>query len=121
MLYRHERELKLIYFSQQSIFHTEMAGIDETTKRKMIGVIRAVFPLAKIYLFGSQARGDFKERSDIDIAIDGGHALPRVDVGEVKDMLNASHIPYPIDVVDYWAVSKAMQKAIRKESILWND
>lgn len=98
-----------------------MSGIDETTKRKMIGVIRAVFPSARIYLFGSRARGDFKKRSDIDIAIDGGHSLPRVVVGEVKDMLNASHIPYSIDVVDYWAVSNAMRRVIKKERILWND
>ncbi|MGH1468880.1 MAG: nucleotidyltransferase family protein [Bdellovibrionales bacterium] len=31
--------------------------------------IKRMFPVEQILLFGSRARGDFKERSDIDIAI----------------------------------------------------
>lgn len=39
-------------------------------KEQIIKVIEIFFPEAKVYLFGSRARGDNSETFDIDIAID---------------------------------------------------
>ena len=88
-------------------------------KKKIIAVLSAPFPGAKIYLFGSRARGNHGERSDIDIAIDSGKELPQVDIGEARDMLAESNIPYKIDVVDLHGVPKDMREDILKEGILW--
>jgi len=98
-----------------------MNSIDLKTKQKIIGVAKAVIPEAKVYLFGSRARKTHQERSDIDIAFDAGKPLDRVDVGEIRDMLNASHIPYNIDVVDVHSVNEEMRKEIFEEGILWSD
>lgn len=35
--------------------------------------LAAQYGLRKVILFGSRARGDFKERSDIDLAVSGGN------------------------------------------------
>lgn len=96
-------------------------GIDERTKHIIIGVISTLFPQAKIYLYGSRARGTYKHGSDIDVAIDAGKKLERVDVGEARDMLNESNIPYKIEVVDFHNIPDQMQKNILKEGILWKD
>lgn len=39
---------------------------------KQIRDLAAQYDLCKVILFGSRARGDFKERSDIDLAVSGG-------------------------------------------------
>ena len=45
----------------------------------------------KVILFGSRARGDNKERSDIDLAIEGGNsALFAVEADEIKTTLATS-------------------------------
>lgn len=96
-------------------------GIDEKTKRKIIAIIRAVLPGVKIYLFGSRATGHFRERSDIDIALDGSKKLDRLDVMEIKDMLEASNIMLHFDILDICAVDEKMKENILKHGIIWND
>jgi len=44
-------------------------GIDEKTKTKVIALISALIPKAKIYLFGSRATGKFSQWSDIDLEL----------------------------------------------------
>lgn len=46
-------------------------GLKKTVLDSMIRT-GAAYNLEKIILFGSRARGDYKERSDIDIAVYGG-------------------------------------------------
>jgi len=94
-------------------------AVDERAREIIIGVISVMIPQAKIYLFGSRARGDFKRYSDIDIALDAGVPLRNVDVDEVKSMLNESNIRQLIDVLDYHSVNSAMQESIMKEKIVW--
>jgi predicted nucleotidyltransferase len=93
--------------------------LDEKTQQKIIAVISALRPTAKIYLFGSRARGTNSERADIDIALDEGHPLPVCDVDEIKSMFRESNIMYKIDVVDFNQISDAMRNQILKERIIW--
>ena len=93
--------------------------LEEEFKQKIIAVLSALFPDAKIYLFGSRARGEHGRRSDIDIALDVGKKIERVDVGEARDMLSESNIPYQVDVVDLYGVSEKMRKNILAEGIVW--
>ncbi|QQR48876.1 nucleotidyltransferase domain-containing protein [bacterium] len=88
-------------------------------QKKIIAILSALFPDAKIYLFGSRARGTNQEFSDIDIALDAGKKLRRADVGEARDMLGESNIPYKIDLVDFQDISEAMRKFILQEGVLW--
>jgi uncharacterized protein len=95
-------------------------GIEEKNKEVITGILSVLFPKAKIYLFGSRARGVYGPHSDIDLAIDEGKAIePLRRVGEAREVLNALYIPYKIDVVDLHGVSKAMQENILHEGVLW--
>ena len=93
--------------------------LDEKIKQKIIAVISALIPEARIYLFGSRARGTNAERADIDIALDAGHPLPQRDVDEIGSMFRESNIMYKIDIVDFHQVSNAMRDEILKERIIW--
>jgi predicted nucleotidyltransferase len=95
-------------------------GIDEKTKLKIIGILGVLFPDAKVYLYGSRARGNYREWSDIDLALDAGQPLDFFDVCEAKNLFEASNIAYKVDVVDRLSVSKEMREDILKEGVLWN-
>jgi len=94
-------------------------SISEEDKNKIIRLITALQPDVKIYLFGSQATGTATRGSDVDIALDAGKKMVRVAVGEVRDVLNETNIPYKFDIVDFHGVSENMQKMILKYGILW--
>lgn len=96
-------------------------NIDEKTKQKIIGVIKAVLPNAQIYLFGSFATGLARLGSDIDIALDTGNKIKILDLAEIKDMLNASNIPQKFDVIDLNHINDEFKKQITKEMILWSN
>lgn len=68
----------------------------------------------KIILFGSRARGDFNERSDIDIAISGGNtAAFALDANE------SIHTLLMFDVVDLDGhISEELQKEIKRDGVM---
>jgi predicted nucleotidyltransferase len=94
-------------------------GIDEITKNKIVGILKVLFPEAKIYLYGSRARGDYSEFSDIDLAIDAGANKERLDVEEALAVLDGLRIIYKIDVIDLNYVSDEMRSKILKDGVLW--
>ncbi len=98
-----------------------MKNLDEKIKQKIVSVISVLIPEAKIYLFGSRARGTNSERADIDIALDAGKPLLPRDVDEVKSMFKESNIMYKIDVVDFHQISKLMRNEILRERVIWSN
>lgn len=72
------------------------------------------YQVEKVVLFGSRARGDYKERSDIDLAFSGGeHANFILDVDELTSTL----LQYDIVNLD-GAVQKELLESIQREGIL---
>lgn len=69
-------------------------------------------------LYGSRARGNFKNNSDIDIAVKGNVSEEdRIAILNNFDILN---IPYMLDIVFYERLEKTELKAsIDKEGILY--
>lgn len=93
--------------------------IPEDLKNKIIQLINIIFPDVPLYLFGSRARGDHHQWSDIDLALDGGKKLDEKNIHQISDILSALNIPYKIDIVDIYAVSSDLHKEIMKDRILW--
>jgi uncharacterized protein len=96
-------------------------GVEEEIKNKIIGILKTLFPHAKIYLYGSRARGSFRPYSDIDLAIDSGPEKKRLNLGEAHAVLDALSIPYKIDLADMNYVSDTLRARILEEGILWNN
>lgn len=96
-----------------------MRIIEEQDKAKIIKIIKMFFPEAKIYLFGSYARGDYKQSSDIDIAIDIGKKIPQLEKNQIRHMLEVLNTLQSIDIVDFHATPPKMQENIRQEGIEW--
>ncbi len=75
-------------------------------------------PEARIYLFGSRARGDHTVYSDIDIAIEDSSATLSKRLPLIRFRIEESKIPYKVDLID---LSKAsyLKKIVHKEGIRW--
>ena len=75
-------------------------GIKISDLNTIISVIKENNKIAKIILFGSRAIGNFKNGSDIDLAIFSDN-LSFDDFLEIKVNLEELLLPYIIDLVDY--------------------
>jgi predicted nucleotidyltransferase len=85
----------------------------------IIKVLLVLFPDAKVYLFGSRARGTHTERSDIDIAVDIGRKLTIEEWAMADGVLEGLNILQKIDVVDMWRASESMKQQITQDGIEW--
>jgi len=88
-------------------------------KKLMVELLTALFPDSKIYLFGSRARKDYKESSDIDIAIDIGRKMTIQELSRAKNVLEGLNIPEKIDVVDMQSIPENLKTIILTEGIIW--
>lgn len=94
--------------------------LDNAIKQKIIDLICVLIPTAKIYLYGSRARGTNRPNSDIDIALDAEKIIEWSKLDEVRTVLEATNIPYKIDVVDLKSASQSFANVILNEGILWH-
>ena len=88
-------------------------------KEIMIQLLTVLFPAATIYLFGSRARGDHTERSDIDVAIDLGRKMELKEIAKARGVIDGLNLAQKIDVVDMNSISIDMKGFILKEGVLW--
>ena len=79
-----------------------------------IRLLAEKYGIEKVILFGSRARGDYKERSDIDLAFTGGNGTGfSLDVDEETSTL------LMFDLVDLSeAVPPELLDSIRKEGVV---
>jgi len=93
----------------------------ESYKNIIVPIIEKHVPQAKIVLYGSRARRDDREGSDIDISLDNGTVIDEYVMSKVIGDLEESSLPIPFDIVDFRAVSDEMQGKIKKDGILWKE
>lgn len=95
--------------------------LDERDRSDIERFVARVLPVGNITLkiFGSRARGDLRNASDIDLAIVTSLPVGTTEMAELRDMLENSHIPFRVDVVDYASAPAALRKVIDIEGIAW--
>lgn len=95
-------------------------ALDSKYKNELIAIIHKHVPGCVIYLFGSRARKKHHVGSDIDLAIDAHQVLDSSVVGNIKEEIEESTIPYFVDVIDFNDVSADMKEEILKDGIIWS-
>lgn len=86
---------------------------------KIIKIIEIFYPHAKIYLFGSYARNEARNSSDIDIAINAGTKMVRAEKYKIINMIDALNLIQNVDVIDLNAVSEDFRTTIMKDAVAW--
>jgi predicted nucleotidyltransferase len=74
---------------------------------------------ARVYLFGSWARGEASRVSDIDVAILPEETLPSGLLPEIQDALDESASLYPVDLVDLSTTSDSFRARVLAEGLPW--
>lgn len=76
-------------------------GLSKTDFTSILATLQLFPEVDKAWIFGSRAKGNFHNGSDIDIAIAGNELKPEI-VWRIAGILNEeTSLPYKIDVVDF--------------------
>ena len=70
----------------------------------------------QLFLFGSQSTQKASRTSDIDVGVLPMDPLPKGLLSEIREELEESHIPYPVDLVD---LSRSNPAFLRGWDRLW--
>jgi predicted nucleotidyltransferase len=76
---------------------------------------------AAVWLFGSCARGEVLQHSDIDIGILPRDDLPSGFFAELAADIEESPIPYDVDLLDLRHADPALVEEVRREGVKWKD
>ena len=76
-------------------------------------------PDAKFYIFGSRAKGKYKEYSDIDIAIDCKNLEANIK-SKLELEFENSTFPYEVDIIDLNSIKENFKSIIQDDLVLIN-
>jgi len=74
---------------------------------------------ARVWLFGSFARGTPDQASDIDVAIEPRGELSPGVLARIESDLEASTVPYFVQLVNLAETDAAFREAVRREGVPW--
>lgn len=81
-------------------------------------ILKELIPTAKVYVFGSRAKGSAKKYSDLDLAIDLNQ--DKLDLSIMAKLCSAfaqTTIPYKIDIVDLNNISSEFKNNIEPDFV----
>lgn len=73
-------------------------GLSAQTLQKIHDVLVRYPQVEETVLYGSRARGDYKNGSDIDLTLRGGNALTHTTLSQIANDLDDQLLPYTIDL-----------------------
>ena len=88
-------------------------------RKEVVGFLRGED--VSVFLFGSRARGDAGQGSDIDIAVVPHERFDRSKLIMLREMVGELNVPYNVDVVDFSDVSEQFRVEALKGAEVWKD
>ena len=76
-------------------------GLKESTIQRINAVFTRHPQIQKVVLYGSRAKGSFKNGSDIDLTLQGGESLTPEVLSKILHELDELLLPYTIDLSLY--------------------
>lgn len=76
-------------------------GLSEKSLQKIYDVFDRYPEVEEVVLYGSRARDDYKNSSDIDLTLRGGNALTHKILSKIANDLDDQLLPYTIDLSIY--------------------
>ena len=96
-----------------------IGGLTEQDLTTIIEVLEQHTLVDQALLFGSRAKGNYKNGSDVDIALKGRH-LDFKAITRISYLLNEeTKLPYRFDVLDYYKTNEAIAAHIDRVGIVF--
>jgi predicted nucleotidyltransferase len=80
-------------------------------------ILHESVPGAKVWVFGSRAKGTTRRGSDLDLAVDNGAPLPTSITARLDEAFDEAPLPYRVDVVDMQSVSAAFKVIVERDRV----
>lgn len=95
-----------------------MFGLKDSIIINMKNVLSKYDEIEKALIFGSRARGNYKNTSDIDIAI-FSHNITSTRLNLLRNDFDEFDIIYTVDIVDFYKASKEeLKNSIMRDGIV---
>lgn len=85
-------------------------GISQKSYAVILNVLMQYKAIERVIIYGSRAKGNFKEGSDIDLAIVGEDLSPAVAMDIAAILNERKPLPYKIDVIHYESITNKSLK-----------
>jgi predicted nucleotidyltransferase len=76
-------------------------GLSDKTLNTLMKIFRKYPAIKKVILYGSRAKGNYKNGSDIDITLETDDNFTHTDLLRISGDFDDSDIPYTVDVSVY--------------------
>ena len=101
---------------------TATLDLNATDRAIVAAILRDTLPAeAKVWVFGSRAKGRARRGSDLDLAIDAGRPLTRAEENTLADQFHESDLSYTVDVVDLQTVAETFRAIIERDRVPFGD
>lgn len=74
-------------------------GVSETSWQKIIEIFMQQSLVERVVLFGSRAKGNYRDGSDIDLCLYGNISFAQIYI--LQDLLDDLMLPYKFDLIVY--------------------
>ena len=85
-------------------------GLTDKQKTLLITILKRYVKTGEVVVFGSRAKGNYTERSDIDVALRNAQFFLNCSLGGLIDEIAESDFPYLADVLIYEDITNAALK-----------
>ena len=79
------------------MIQSETFGLKEATIQKIHSIFKKYPEVEKVILYGSRAKGNYKNGSDIDLTLIGESLAYRI-IGNIENDLDELYLPYTFDI-----------------------
>jgi type I restriction enzyme S subunit len=89
--------------------------------QEVVKIVAKYLPDARVYLFGSRAKGTAKPYSDFDIAIEWKEKIPLHTMAKIREELDKLPTLKSFDLIDLKRVSGDFIETVRKTGVILYD
>jgi len=92
-----------------------MIALEPTQLSIVKDILKKNLPTRRVVVFGSRAKHNSKQYSDLDLCVMGDTALTLKEMADLREDFSESDLPFRVDIVD-WATTSPEFKAIIEAS-----
>lgn len=92
-------------------------GVSSSEQAIIQRILTPYTSLYNFYCYGSRVKGTHSPVSDLDILIKGKEEMPIDVLSEIKQMFDASSLPYVVNLTDYNKIEQSFYQLIEKDLI----
>ncbi len=86
--------------------------------RTLLGILAQHVPQADVLAFGSRTTGEAAPWSDLDLVVRADERIELQDLGELRDALQRSSLPFRVDISDWHRVSESFRAVIADGAVV---